>query len=165
MSESNNPTNNPATAQTSAYNGKIKKNQRQDRNATDDPAAPELYSQRAIMVFSVLFSVLAGGILMAINTKRCNLKPNNTTIWLFTVCYGAVIFTVAYFLPEGGGGNGAIIGLNVGGGYLLTNTFWNSHIGPETPYRKRAIWVPLLICILITAPIMLLAVYSMMQAG
>ena len=111
---------------------------------------PALYSLGAITIFSVLFSMIAGGVMLALNLRT--LQKNRAALWV-------VAFVVAYI---------------VGGGYLLiwlkgqygdqvnwlgsffnlpailvyNLYFWPRYIG-RGPYRSRS-WVrPLLICALL----------------
>lgn len=126
---------------------KIEKVKR-DSNVTDDPSAPLLYHPKYILVFGVLFSVFAAGILMAMNLSRLN-KGKSSLLTLFTglaftavqiVVLGLIEFnTTALTFPIN------YLGIN-----LLESLFWKKNVSRDLKFRKRSIWPPLFIGILIT---------------
>lgn len=126
---------------------------RYTRNVVTDIEAPSFYSQTAIMVFSMLFGVIFGATMMTINIK------NKTGKWIvigvgisFLVC----LMVLSNFITLSGP---IIIGINAIGGALLTEYFWKKYIGENTRYRAKAIWIPLIITLTITIPLVFLAIY------
>lgn len=111
--------------------------------------APEYYTTRLIRVFSVLFSVLFGSIMMAMNLSRTPGKKGVMEVIIFGVIYTTTLIIIGSYLPNNSGGLGII--LNLAGGYMLEYFFWNKYIGAETLYKKRSFVVPLIIGIAITA--------------
>ena len=51
--------------------------------------------------------------------------------------------------------------LGIAGAYLMEALFWNRYIGNSTLYRKRPIWIPLIIGLAIAVP----AVYLIITYG
>ncbi|MDP9079460.1 MAG: hypothetical protein M3O71_18665 [Bacteroidota bacterium] len=115
-------------------------------NQIDDPDAPEFYSKRAIYVFSILFSVLFGSIMLAINVSKTPKSSRAALVALFGLGYTALTITIAELLnlPTGAG-----IVISILGGYILNAFFWNKYIGNDTLYRLKPIWVPLTIGLVI----------------
>jgi len=113
----------------------------------DDEQAPLLFSKRAIYTFSFFFSVLAGAILMVLNTRNMKRHDAIVPILSFAIGYLTLAITVinlieSYFkisIP-----NSSIAALS--GGMLLTHFLWGKYIGDETLYRKRKTLFPGLIC-------------------
>lgn len=126
------------------------------KNIVNDIDAPEYYSQTAIYVFSILFSVLFGSFMMAINLK------NSQKEWGWPILFG-FLFTIGFiflgqFLPSSPTGISLIV--NALGVTIMYQLFWNKHIGKETKYRAKPIWIPLVIAIAVTVPIIYLVVKS-----
>lgn len=119
------------------------------KNIVEDVDAPEYYSQTAIYVFSILFSVLFGSVMMAINLKRAEKK------WGWAILYGFG-FTVAFaYLTQFISGPSISLSFigNAVGVTIMSQLFWNSQIGKETRYRAKPIWIPLIIGIFLMIPI------------
>ena len=118
------------------------------RNIVVDADAPEYYSQIAIYGFSILFSLLFGAVLMAINLK------NSQKQWAWSIVFG-LGFTGAFillgqFLPSSSTGLSLIV--NAIGVTIMHQIFWNKHIGKDTKYRAKPIWIPLVIGIILMIP-------------
>ena len=114
-----------------------------------DPDAPMLYSLTAIRVFTILCGAFFGSILMAINLNKVS-----KGIYAFYAIIFGIIFTAAqYFLQttlshSGSPETGAFLGGLVAS-YMLDFLFWKNIIGYATFYRKKPIWIPLIIAIVI----------------
>jgi len=119
------------------------------RNIVKDIDAPEYYSQTAIYVFSILFSVLFGGVMMAINLKNAGKQ------WGWPILFG-LLFTMGFiylseFIPNRSSGITLIAnGLGV---IIMYQLFWNRSIGKDTKYRAKPIWIPLIIAIILFVPL------------
>lgn len=116
------------------------------QNIVTDINAPELYSRLVINVFSIFFSVLFGGILLAINLKTIK-KPGALPVLLysftFTLLLGLIFSVVPITIP------GLTIAFNAAGAVLLYNFFWKKYIGKDFQYRTKPFWIPLIIGILL----------------
>lgn len=126
---------------------------------TDDANAPEYYSPRLIRVFSVLFSVFFGSIMMAMNLSRTPSKKGIAEVIIFGLLYTLVLILLGSQLPSNSGGLGIV--LNITGGFLLEYFFWNKYIGKETAYRKRSFVAPLVIGLIISALLIWLIISGM----
>ena len=124
------------------------------RNVVTDPNAPLLYSKVSILVFSTIFTVIFGAILLSINI-------DNKIQRLKVVGFGVLFTTLAILI-----GNLAphstiyVYFINGIGGYFLTSDFWNRYIGRETKYRTKPIWIPLTISIIISALLLIAMIYG-----
>lgn len=119
-------------------------------NITNAPNAPLIYSQRAVSAFAILFSVLFGSIMLAINFKRLGKKKGIAPVIIFGVVYTSfVIYIVSTFVKQSSGTSGPSIILSAGGAAILKYLFWDKYIGKDTLYRAKPIWIPLLIGIAI----------------
>lgn len=126
------------------------------QNIVSDIDAPEYYSQTAIYVFSILFSVFFGSVMMAINLK------NSQKEWGWPILFGflftAIFIFIGQFIPNPSTGLSLIV--NAVGVAILYQIFWNKHISKNTKYRAKPIWIPLIIGILLTIPV----VYFVMKS-
>jgi hypothetical protein len=123
------------------------------QNIVSDIAAPQLYSRQVLNIFSILLSVLFGGILLSINLKAVGNRKKILPVLLFSLGY--FIFT---FLIVGLAWGSLerrisiiIVGLNAIGASFLYNYFWAKYIGIDFKYRTRPIWIPLSIGVAIAS--------------
>jgi len=107
----------------------------------EDAEAPSYFSKGSILLFSAIFNVLFGAILLAINLYKTSNKDKIILVLLYGL--GFTILTVyittrfnIFFFPVVGGCIGA---------YYMELFFWDKYIGAATLYRPRPIWIPLLI--------------------
>jgi len=111
---------------------------------------PDLYSQTVILAFTIFFSPLFGGIMLAMNVWKVNKKA----VWqviLFSVVFTAFAGYLSYYILAPG--SFAAILIRIGGALVLSELLWNHLIGKGVAYNKRKIIVPLIIALLITVPI------------
>lgn len=127
---------------------------RQAHLFTDDESAPMLYSKKTIGAFSILFSVIAGLVLMSINIKKNNYR-GLTTVILVSIVYFITGVIILSYLPRN---TFFTLIFNAGGAGILTEYFWPKYIGNNTLFRKRAIWIPLIIALVITIPIVIFSI-------
>ena len=110
---------------------------------------PIFFSQTAILAFTIFFSPLFGGVMLALNVKKINKK----VVWqiiLFSLLFTAFSGYVSYYLAPG-----SFISLivPVAGALLLSEVLWNNYIGKSVKYEKRSILIPLVIAALIAIPV------------
>jgi hypothetical protein len=117
----------------------------------EESKIPSLYSVRSIHVFSVLFSVLAGGILMAINFSRTTQKAEAIKVLGFSVGY-TFISILILAIP---GTQSPVISLilNLLGAYLIYELFWKRVLGNEFRFKKQQVWTTLIIALIIISPL------------
>lgn len=110
---------------------------------------PVLYSQTAILAFTIFFSPLFGGVLLAMNASRMKSK----TVWqvvVFSVVLSVISGFISWILMPG-----SFVGIlvPVACGLILSELAWNRFIGKGVPYLHRRILWPLIIALAITLPI------------
>ena len=115
-------------------------------NIVSDKNAPELYSRRVIYLFSVLFTVITGGILLSLNLKKINRKNAIWTVLGYSVVYTAITGTILYQFERN---TFLTLIVSMLGSFALYNYFWEKYIGAETKYQTKSIWIPLIIALAI----------------
>ncbi|MDX1543999.1 MAG: hypothetical protein R3214_08645 [Christiangramia sp.] len=110
---------------------------------------PRLYSKRVIYAFSVIFSCLFGTVLLMSNLKQLNERKARWEVLIF-----GVIFTVGTALTLNTVEMQVNLGipLNILGGVILNEFFWNRYIGRDTEFEKKSWHKPAIISALITLP-------------
>jgi len=126
-------------------------------NVVKDEEAPAYFSQRAIWVFSILFSVLFGSILMSMNLSKTESKKGVTTVVVFGVIYTALVI---WLLNSIKANSGATFVLNGAGAMIMQYFFWDKHIGADTLYRAKPVWIPSIIGAVIMALFIWASVYG-----
>jgi hypothetical protein len=129
------------------------------RNVVEDENAPAYYSEKSIYMFSIVFFMIFGAILSAINFSKNEDKRGVMEVIGFGVGYTSLGIWILSKLPSS---TGFGMLFNIGGALILQN-FWKKHIGKDTKYRARPIWKPLIIAIVITVTIFIAAIYGGME--
>ncbi len=124
------------------------------KNEVKDPNAPLLYSQIAIILFSSIFTVIFGSILLSLNV-------NNRSQKIKVICFG-ILFTgmtiaIGNFAPHP---TLFVLFINVIGGYILAYDLWIKYVGRETQYRAKPIWIPMIISIMISLILLIAMIYN-----
>lgn len=112
---------------------------------------PNLYSIRSIQVFSVLFSVFAGGILMAINFNRTANKVEVYKVIGFSLSYS--ILATLFFTVIGAQSPLFSIAFNLLGAFLIDELFWKRVLGREFKFNKQQVWTALIVGLIIISPL------------
>lgn len=122
-----------------------------------DENSPILYSEKVIWTFSILFSVIFGGILFAINLKEVDKKKGIIPVIVFSIIYMALTIYVLDLIKAGTGGTliaGAI------GALILNELFWKKYIGKGIVYRRKSFVKPLIIALIIFVPLTILVIWA-----
>jgi hypothetical protein len=123
----------------------------------EDPAAPQLYSRKAIYLFTFFFGALFGSIMLAINSR----KVNNSKGVLLALAFGIPVtilqIIAAEYIKASASSYGFFWGLV--SAFIMDYVLWPRVIGTATFYRTKPIWVPLIIglvflALLVTAALM-----------
>lgn len=115
-------------------------------NYTDDPNAPRLFPKWSIWFFSVLFAPIFGGFLMAMNFKETKQKKLIGMVLGFSIVFTAiVIITVTKVREMNNTSYNLTYLMNLVGGLILDQYFWNVKLGKDLKYRKRPVWIALII--------------------
>ncbi|MGJ5641251.1 hypothetical protein [Formosa sp. S-31] len=126
-------------------------------NTFDESKLPELHSKQLILMFSIFFSTIFGGALLMYNFKKVGQFKARNLVLLFCILYAFV--PVALMSLFNFSSNVSII-VNILGGFILTEYFWNTYLGKSILYRKRN-WVkPTLIALAIAIPMVILVLLS-----
>jgi len=131
---------------------------RNDKNyQVEDPEAPSLYSKRAILAFSVFFSVLFGSVMLAINVGKTQSAIKASLV----VLYGLVFTIILVLIAQSFNSNtGFAFIFGYLGAFSMEYLFWRPYIGNTTQYRAKPIWIPLIIGLVILIPIIILMINS-----
>lgn len=110
---------------------------------------PELYSQTAILAFSIFFSPAFGGILFAMNMKRMQ-KKNGWLVVLLSFAVSAISGYVTWYYAKG-----TFLGIliPIACGLLLSEILWSRIFGKHQPYKHRRVIIPLVIALAIAIPL------------
>ena len=122
---------------------KSEQNSTMDRGVVTDPHAPELYSRKAIMGFSVLVLPLFGSVLFAMNLWRLE-KPGFVPV---VIGIGGLWFVLAIIFSPTTPSVGLVYLVNATGGALLTYVLWPALMGQNVKYRKRRVWIPIMVAV------------------
>jgi len=123
-----------------------------------DPDAPRLYSRMAINIFTVLFGALFGSIMMAMNLNKFEKSKEAAWVILFGVGFTIVQYIVLSNVPGSSSSIQVVFGFI--GAYLIDFIFWKLYIGYATFYRKRPIWIPLIIALIFASLIIASVIYG-----
>lgn len=118
------------------------------KNIVKDPAAPNLYSRRAIYLFTLFFSAFFGSVMFAMNAAKVK---NNKGIWI-ALLFGLAFTTVQLYVGErikAGSAYPIVCGFVAAA--CIDFGFWDRFIGRETFYRARNIWGPVAVGLLFIA--------------
>ena len=119
-----------------------------------------LYSVRAVRAFSMLFSAIAGGVMMAQNLKDVG-QPEAAR----KVLWGSIGYTVAMtwlmsYVP--GTSSSSIFPVVIGYlGAMGIEAYSKPFIENRSDFPAKSIVKPLVICLAITLPILALVFYSL----
>ena len=118
-----------------------------DPNITMDPSAPRLYSRFSIRFFTILFSTLFGGILLAINFYRLGKKREIIPLTGFAILYTYL----SYYLMMQVELDMTTLALvfNLIGSLVLEELFWKRYIGKKVKFRRQSLWQALLVAVLL----------------
>jgi hypothetical protein len=125
-----------------------------------DTLNPPLYSGVAIRLFSFFFSPIAGGILAAQNLKDSG-QPQaaRKALW---VSVGGMLLLIGLLSYLSGSGSSSSLGMGVGlGGGLGLELYAKKNIENWKEHPAKRIWKPLLICVAIFVPFIVLMVFAL----
>ncbi len=127
-----------------------------------------IYSKLAILLFSLFFSPLVGGILLTLNLRSVGNKKAGNIVLLFAIAYLFLSNVVLSYTLQRLGipandpnilKNPQVIVcsliLNIIGGGIIAEYFFKKYF-PTDDYERKSIWKPLLITIIIVIPLSML---------
>lgn len=128
-------------------------------------ATPPLYSIRAIQVFSVFFSAIAGGALMAQNLRDVG-QPRAARVALWSSIGGTLgLLWLTSYLPDSvGSGTWMPLALGLAGAAGL-EAYFRKFVANRDDFPAKSIRKALVICLLITVPLVAFVIYTLLQVG
>ncbi|MBL7961736.1 hypothetical protein JNL27_16000 [bacterium] len=111
------------------------------KNIVSDQSAPQLYSERALFMFSTLLAPLFGSVLIYLNLKSLGKREGS----FFVVNFGFIYLAIVILLNEYSPIRLPVYLINAFGAIILQYWFWNKYIGRDFKYRTRPIWYPLVV--------------------
>ena len=110
----------------------------------------KIYSKKAIWGFSFFFTTVFGGVLLMQNLWALNKKKQAYQVLAFSVLFTSLCIFLANLTetPK----TSMTYGLNMVGGYILTEFFFKRNIQNESILPKKKIWKALIISIIIMIP-------------
>ena len=135
-----------------------------EKNIVEDESALALYSRKTVDWTTLIFGIIVGSILMALNFKSVEKKKGIIAVLFFGILYFILEIFIMSFLPDDMASsltNVVRLGLNGLGAYIMHTLIWNKFIGKDFEYRKKAVWLPILIGIIINVLFILLRFNSM----
>jgi hypothetical protein len=128
-----------------------------------EAVGPALYSPSTVTLFSVVFSMLAGGALMALNFKALRQTGATVRLVFFVIAYLVVGGLILQWLVQRYGLNpwfGAFFDLPAIVVYIFW--FWPRYVGAK-PYQSRSWLLPFAICAAIKIGLSLWAIRFLPQ--
>lgn len=109
---------------------------------------PKLYSDTAILGFSLFFSTFFASFLLIENLKQVDARKGIIPVILFSISFMVVEYYLINLLPAKA--NSLSLPFNLLGGAVLNFYFWRKYI-PHLHYEKKKIWKPLIIGLVLVA--------------
>ena len=129
----------------------------------EQPTNSFLYSSRAVRGFSMLFSAIVGGILIAQNLKDIGEPAASRKALWGSISYTALLMFALSYLPDNFGGSFLPIAVGLVGSIGL-EAFFKKYISNWEEIPTKSIVKPLLICLAIFIPLITLLIYAMVNA-
>jgi uncharacterized membrane protein len=119
--------------------------------------SPKIYSKKAIWVFTILFAPLASGFMLRQNLLDIGNRRAGNNALLVSILCTATTMVIMNTIPNAP--SSLTYGLNIGWAALLSEYFFKKHF-PGTDYQHKSIRKPLLICLAILIPFLVIVFYA-----
>jgi hypothetical protein len=120
----------------------------EQKNLTEDPNAPEFHSKKVLFLFSVLFAPVFAAVLLMFNLEQIDNKSGKKQVLAFAILYPIISVIILY---QFGFNKWLSIIFHLIGAGIITEYFWDKHIGENQKYRKRSWIKPAIVSIIISA--------------
>lgn len=117
---------------------------------SSDEESPQLYSKLLIRMFALFFGTLFGMILLMYNMKVTKNQTGRIQVLIFGILYMVMSYLL---IREFDLDTNYSILINLIGGLILTEYFWNKFIGKTTQYMTKNWIKPTLITLALVVPI------------
>ncbi|MEO9572227.1 MAG: hypothetical protein ABJH82_00340 [Polaribacter sp.] len=124
----------------------ISKPLEENESPFEDLEQPFLYSKKTIQGFTIFFTTIFGAILLMKNLKEMNKPKARIQVLVFGIVYTIFSAIILDILPKS---FFMTLIFNLIGYAVLVEFFWNKHLGKNLKYRKKQIWLPLIISLAI----------------
>jgi hypothetical protein len=124
---------------------KVKVDNTEQKRQHIDSNSLELYSDKAIISFSIFFSSIAGAILFSQNLKTMK-KEGRDSVITFGILYYIGILILVFISPSETYKSLAYF-LNIAGGFIITIYFGSKYYPENLEYKNKKIWKALLIAL------------------
>lgn len=121
-----------------------------EKNIVEDKSALALYSRKTIDWSTLIFGIVVGSILMVLNLKSTEKKKGILTVLIFGTVYLLLEIFILSLIPDKTSSfvNLARLGLNGLGAFIMHTLIWDKFIGKDFKYRKKPIWLPIILGII-----------------
>lgn len=132
----------------------------------EQAAGPELYSPATIAIFSVVFSFLAGGVLLVINLFKLDKQSKALRLLLFIALYmlGSSYLLQWALLQFGENAKWVSAAVNLGAVVAYLWFFWPRYVGQRS-YLSRGWLSALVVCLLLVGVVYWLMLPMLGQMG
>jgi hypothetical protein len=122
-----------------------------EKEIVEDKSAISLFSRKTIDWSTLIFGIIVGSILMISNLNKTEKKKGIIPLVIFAIIYLIIEINILLFIENLDSSmlNMIRIGLNALGALVIHTLFWNKFIGKEIKYRKKSIWFPIILGIII----------------
>ncbi|KGL61831.1 conserved hypothetical membrane protein [Polaribacter sp. Hel1_85] len=119
-----------------------------DKNESpfEELVQPFLYSKKTIQGFTIFFTTIFGTVLLMKNLKEMNKPKARIQVLVFGIFYTIFSAVILDLLPKS---FFITLVFNMIGYAVLIEFFWNKHLGKNLKYKKKQIWLPLIISLAI----------------
>ena len=128
-------------------NNKLEIEKKKKEKISKEANLIELYSERTIIIFSLLFSSIAGAILFSGNLKRLK-KEGGDNVIFFGILYTIGIIIITSLIPDSSLRYVSYL-LNILGGFIITIHFGSKLYPENLEYKNRKPWKAFIIALLI----------------
>ena len=122
-------------------------------------ASVPLYSARAVRLFSVFFSPIAGGALTARNLREMGQPAAARKALWGSIAYLALLVWLMSYLPDSMGHSWLAVVVGYVGSAGL-EWYFGRFVKNRKDFPAKSVRTPLVICLLIFVPLTILVVYS-----
>jgi len=122
-----------------------------EKGIVEDKTAISLYSRETLDWSTLIFGVIVGSIIMFLNLNKTNKKKGIIPLVIFAIIYIIIEVNILFFIESKVPGllTTFQIGLNGLGALVMHTLIWNKYIGKDFKYRKKPIWVPIILGLII----------------
>ena len=123
------------------------------KEADESPDTPIYYPRESLFIYAMLLPIIFAYVVFSLNLKN---KRDKWVIIGFAVTYTIFMITLGNRLDMPAR---IPILFNFIAAFVLETFLWNKYIGKSVLYKKKSMWLPVLIALAIWVPLILLSLY------